>query len=132
MLFTVCLADSEKRDGCNCTRRTPATPPAPFGAGFSVAGLFPAGPVAAILASARRPGGKVRMAPAVFRPRSGHMAVPARRAATAGRQCQNEGLSLFSEDFLQRDEPASPIQPHGALLRIRVAGILGGDFYLRT
>ncbi|KAJ1150545.1 hypothetical protein NDU88_003336 [Pleurodeles waltl] len=52
----------------------------------------------------------------------------------AGGLCQKFTftLSCFSEDFLQRDEPASPIRPPGALLRIRVAGILGGDFYLRT
>ncbi|KAJ1149489.1 hypothetical protein NDU88_002296 [Pleurodeles waltl] len=30
----VCKADTENRDGCHCTRRTPSTPPAPFGAGF--------------------------------------------------------------------------------------------------
>ncbi|KAJ1089038.1 hypothetical protein NDU88_002191 [Pleurodeles waltl] len=39
----VCLADTENRDGCNCTRRTPATPLAPFGAGILVAGAFPLG-----------------------------------------------------------------------------------------
>ncbi|KAJ1141541.1 hypothetical protein NDU88_007870 [Pleurodeles waltl] len=55
--------DSEKRDGCYCTRRTPATPPAPFGAGFSVAGPFPAGPAGANLASARRPSGEVEKGP---------------------------------------------------------------------
>ncbi|KAJ1191354.1 hypothetical protein NDU88_000670 [Pleurodeles waltl] len=43
MIFTVCIADSENREGCNCTRHTPATPPAPFGAGLCVAGPFPLG-----------------------------------------------------------------------------------------
>ncbi|KAJ1155635.1 hypothetical protein NDU88_008364 [Pleurodeles waltl] len=41
--FSVCKADTEIRNGCSCTRRTPATPPAPFGAGILVAGAFPLG-----------------------------------------------------------------------------------------
>ncbi|KAJ1144689.1 hypothetical protein NDU88_010986 [Pleurodeles waltl] len=43
MYFTVCCADSEIRDGCNCTRRTASTPPARFRAGFIVEASFPLG-----------------------------------------------------------------------------------------
>ncbi|KAJ1132263.1 hypothetical protein NDU88_010589 [Pleurodeles waltl] len=39
----VCLADTEKRDGCYCTRCTPSTTPAPFGAGILEEGGFPLG-----------------------------------------------------------------------------------------
>ncbi|KAJ1154523.1 hypothetical protein NDU88_007274 [Pleurodeles waltl] len=56
---------------------------------------FPAGLAGGLLAVACQPSGKARMASAVFRPRSGHVAVPARRAATAARRPQNEALSLF-------------------------------------
>ncbi|KAJ1201094.1 hypothetical protein NDU88_004909 [Pleurodeles waltl] len=51
-------ADTENRDGCHCTRRTPATPPAPIGAGFIVAGAFPLGGRAAFWRSPACPAGK--------------------------------------------------------------------------
>ncbi|KAJ1174404.1 hypothetical protein NDU88_006226 [Pleurodeles waltl] len=50
-IFTVCTADSKKRDGCNCTRRTAATPPAPMLLPTSALGrwaetlFLPTGPV---------------------------------------------------------------------------------------
>ncbi|KAJ1206060.1 hypothetical protein NDU88_001470 [Pleurodeles waltl] len=53
-------------------------------------------------------------------------------ATACGRPRSKVYLCTFSEDFLQRDEPASPIRPPGTLLRICVAGALGGDFYLRS
>ncbi|KAJ1173652.1 hypothetical protein NDU88_005478 [Pleurodeles waltl] len=42
-LFTVCMADSEKCDGCSCTHRTATTPLAPFGAGSVLRLTYPLG-----------------------------------------------------------------------------------------
>ncbi|KAJ1087784.1 hypothetical protein NDU88_000947 [Pleurodeles waltl] len=53
----VCIADTENRDGCHCTRRTLSTPPAPFGAGILVEGRFPLGGRAAFWRSPARPAG---------------------------------------------------------------------------
>ncbi|KAJ1092316.1 hypothetical protein NDU88_005427 [Pleurodeles waltl] len=55
--WRVCLADPEIRDGCYCARRTPSTPPAPFGAGFLVEGCFPLGWRAAFWRSPASPVG---------------------------------------------------------------------------
>ncbi|KAJ1116066.1 hypothetical protein NDU88_004285 [Pleurodeles waltl] len=66
MIFTVCLADSENRDGCNCTRRTPATLPAPFGASFYVAGTFPLGRRALLWRAPAGPAGKPEWPPRSF------------------------------------------------------------------
>ncbi|KAJ1173136.1 hypothetical protein NDU88_004977 [Pleurodeles waltl] len=67
-LYTVCIADSEKHDGCNCTCRTAATPPTPFGAGSCVAAEIPAGPAGGNQVSARQPSGDFQMAAAGVRP----------------------------------------------------------------
>ncbi|KAJ1134905.1 hypothetical protein NDU88_001351 [Pleurodeles waltl] len=63
-IFTVCLADSENRDRCHCTRRTPATPPAPFG--FIVAGPFPLGRRALFWRAPAGPAGKLEWPPRSF------------------------------------------------------------------